>query len=362
MSKKAATAKISLKNASPFADNYNFYNDYNNSISIRTQFFLTLSSLILIFLALIAFSLDLAKVRPILNQTNWAIIPIVILLTILSHLYLSIGFAFVGRIFNQEADFFALFRIAFTSVALSHFLPLGGVSEYSLRILFAKVLKIRVSDLLSTSLFHTFLNLISILILLPAGMFLVLSNIEVSHPLYRLMLVSIASLILLMVLTILVILNHPFRLLMLKLAEKIGKFVLRRNIQAGVWYLDEVLTIGARALRKRPHEFIPPLFLTLIDWLAGILAVWFCLLALGVKANLGAVTIGLIIGTNIGFISMAPGGLGIQEGSIAALFSLLGIPFTQGLLSSILFRLTFQLPPFVIGLISYWRIFRQAEK
>jgi uncharacterized membrane protein YbhN (UPF0104 family) len=58
---------------------------------------------------------------------------------------------------------------------------------------------------------------------------------------------------------------------------------------------------------------------------------------------------------------MIPGGLGVQEGSMAAVYALLGVPFGQALLAAILFRAIYYFIPFLFSLGFYWRLMRGED-
>jgi uncharacterized membrane protein YbhN (UPF0104 family) len=56
---------------------------------------------------------------------------------------------------------------------------------------------------------------------------------------------------------------------------------------------------------------------------------------------------------------MIPGGLGVQEASLAGIYALLGIPFAQAVLVSILFRVVYDFIPFLLSLGLYRRLIRR---
>ena len=53
---------------------------------------------------------------------------------------------------------------------------------------------------------------------------------------------------------------------------------------------------------------------------------------------------------------MVPGGLGVQEGSMAGVYHLLGVPLEQAVLVSLLFRLVYYVIPFGVSLAFYWYV------
>ena len=70
------------------------------------------------------------------------------------------------------------------------------------------------------------------------------------------------------------------------------------------------------------------------------------------------VVTGFAVGVAAGVMSMVPGGLGVQEGSMAGAYHLLGVPLEQGVLVSFLFRLVYYMVPFGVSLLFYRNVLR----
>jgi len=73
----------------------------------------------------------------------------------------------------------------------------------------------------------------------------------------------------------------------------------------------------------------------------------------------GVVVTGFAVGVAAGVMSMVPGGLGVQEGSMAGAYHLLGVPLEQGVLVSFLFRLVYYMIPFGVSLLFYRNVLRE---
>ena len=73
----------------------------------------------------------------------------------------------------------------------------------------------------------------------------------------------------------------------------------------------------------------------------------------------GVVVTGFAVGVAAGVMSMVPGGLGVQEGSMAGAYHLLGVPLEQGVLVSFLFRLVYYMVPFGVSLLFYPNVLRE---
>ena len=105
---------------------------------------------------------------------------------------------------------------------------------------------------------------------------------------------------------------------------------------------------------------VVPVVLTVLDWVAVLFAFWLCLEAVGLSVGPRVLIAGFAIGMNVGVVSLVPGGLGVQEGSQAAVLALFGIPFGPALLASVLFRFVYFLVPFIVSLPLYYVILRPA--
>lgn len=84
---------------------------------------------------------------------------------------------------------------------------------------------------------------------------------------------------------------------------------------------------GVLAIRQRPASLALILLLIAVDWLTSAIALGFCFRALGPPVSPGTLMAGFVIGIMAGVISMIPGGLGVQEGSMAGVFTLLGASY-----------------------------------
>ncbi|MGB3681320.1 MAG: flippase-like domain-containing protein, partial [Rubrobacteraceae bacterium] len=103
-----------------------------------------------------------------------------------------------------------------------------------------------------------------------------------------------------------------------------------------------------------------PLVFVVGDWGASIATLWFCFAALGQPVSPGILIAGFAVGVTVGMLSMVPGGLGVQEGSMAATYALFGVPLGQAALAAVLFRLVYYIVPFLVSLAFYRRLLREV--
>jgi uncharacterized protein (TIRG00374 family) len=151
--------------------------------------------------------------------------------------------------------------------------------------------------------------------------------------------------------------RHP----LVKILARLGKRVLRRDYLVWLSQVDESLTLGTQAILRRPLLLLWIMLLTVLDFASSIAAMGFVFLALGTSLNPAVLVTGYVIGIMAGVVSMVPGGFGIQEGSMAGIYALLGVRLEQAVLAAILFRILYYLVPYFLILPFYRRLLTRAK-
>jgi uncharacterized protein (TIRG00374 family) len=316
----------------------------------------------LIIIGLIVVALDWHEVKKILGETDWKLVPVALLFTAISYTCLSFGFATANRIFGIRLRWRDLSEIGFVSVVLNHLISAGGAAGYSVRFLLMGDQGASVRDILAASLFNSYLDSMGMLALLPIGM----GYLFVKHPLGPGMTVVVGvSAVLLVILSFLgtaLVFIRSLRTAVLRAIGRAGRFVTRRDFQSTLKDFDDTMTRAVAVLHTRPLLLFLMIALVVFDWASSVAALWFCFDALGDPIPLGVLLTGFTLGITAGAVSMVPGGLGIQDGSMAGLYALLGVPLQKAVLASILFRLVYYLVPYLVSLVFYGRLLRQVGR
>ncbi|MDD5093514.1 MAG: flippase-like domain-containing protein [Dehalococcoidia bacterium] len=299
---------------------------------------------------------DWREVERSIDQANWKLMPLAITFTVFSYAFLSYSFVVVNRIFGILMDRRDLFEIGFVSMAMSRLVP--AIGGYSVRLLLMNRRGIAVADIVAASVFHTYFNNLVVVSLLPMGLFYLL----VSHPLTQGEAVGLALAAVLLVLAIILatilVFGRSTRVVVLRVLNRVGMLLTRRRIGSHLRAFDTTLNYGVAKIRKRPRLIILLVAQIAGNWLAAVAVLGFCFYALGVSIGYGVLLTGFAVGITAGTLSMIPGGLGVQEGSMAGIYALLGVSFEQALMASILFRVVYYFIPFFISLGFYPRLLR----
>ena len=322
----------------------------------------TLITILIILVGVIVVASDWRDMQLVLLKADWRFILPALLFTFLSYFCYSYSYAFVCQLIGIQMRKREAAEACFVSVVVNHIVTTGGVLGYSIRYLLMKMYGVSFKDFLASSFLHYYLTSLDMLIFLPLTLIYLLTHANVPQGIaiaFGLMTLFFSSV--LFITTILVLFPSKRQPIINVFASLSLKF-LHRDIHNWLNQLDESLTRGTKAIQKQPTLLVGIMLLTLIDFISSIIAMGFVLQALGPSVNPPVVVTGYVIGIMAGLISMVPGGFGVQEGSIAGVYSILGVNFEQAVLAAILFRILYYLIPYFLILIFYSRLLRVAKQ
>lgn len=322
----------------------------------------TLIVLLIAMLGIVLIASDWHEMRDVLIKADWRFIPLVLLFTFLSYTFYSYAYAIVSQMLGIRMGKNELAEVCFISTIVNHVLTTGGVVGYSLRYLLMKMYDVTLKDVLSSSILHYYLTSLDMLTFLPLSFIYLMLNGQVPRGVaIALGLMTLLFALVLIIFTGFFLFPSKRRPMMLFFA-KIAKRILRRDIVSWMTQLDETLTQSTQAIRQKPFRLISIMLLTLADFASSIIAMGFVFDALGPAVKAGSLVTGYVIGIMAGLLSMVPGGLGVQEGSMAGIYAMLGVRLEQAVLAAILFRLMYYLLPYLLILPFYNRLLVRAGK
>lgn len=324
------------------------------------------AALIFVVLFLIAgtliITLDWKEMQQVIGQANWLLLAPSLFFTGLSYICLSISLAMVFRVFGIKENFNDLLRIGFVSNVASYLMNIGGATGVSLQYVLLKRRGLATEDILAPSLFQLYFSGLMLVVLLPVSLLYILFSRQLSPGTAMGISIATGFLVLLLIIATVVVFSSRVRGMLLRNLGRVVHFIIRRKIDTALNDFDNAMTRGVTIIRHRPGVILILLLVGVGDWVGAVTALWFCFAALGIFLGVGTLITGFSLGITAGFISMIPGGLGVQEGSMAGIFTLLGIPGRTAILAAILFRIVYYFVPFLISLGFYHRLLRESSK
>ena len=146
------------------------------------------------------------------------------------------------------------------------------------------------------------------------------------------------------------------------MAIRVWHFFTHRDASRFVDSFNNTANEGLYSLRHSSSTILVILGLVLVDWFGTLTALYVCFRIIGLSVGPGVLILGYLTGRTAGAISFTPGGAGVQEASMAGIYSLLGEPFSSVLIAAVLFRLVYYFIPFGISLAFYRNLVHVAIK
>jgi uncharacterized protein (TIRG00374 family) len=325
------------------------------------NWFVTILIIIITVLGMVVVASDWQEMRLVLSRADWHYLPLVLLFTFFSYSFYSYAYSVVAKMLGIQMRTRELAEVCFISTVVNHVLTTGGVVGYSLRYLLMKMYKVSLKDVLTSSILHYYLTSLDMLVFLPISFIYLLLHATIPRGIVIALSLMILLFGLVLILITTLVLFPSRRRPIISMLARIGRKILRRDLLTWLTQLDDTLTCGTEAFRHKPLTLIWVMLLTLTDFACSIIAMGFVFEALGPAVKAGALVTGYVIGIMAGLLSMVPGGLGVQEGSMAGIYALLGVRFQQAVLAAILFRILYYLLPYFLILPFYNRLLHRAK-
>jgi uncharacterized protein (TIRG00374 family) len=316
--------------------------------------------IVLIGAAVIAF--DWQEASRLIGEANWFLSIVALLFTAISYFLFCSSFVVISRLFEIDISRLKLLQIGYVSIALDNILALSGAGGLSLRIILTRPYRVKTSRVIAASIYQSYFDGLVLLILLLAGLvFLVLSHTVQGGAAVG-TIFSAGIMAFFIILATISIFIARVRAPIMRALNALSKFVVHKDIMPYLNTFDNSLAFGRTSARNRPLVIVAILGLIASYWAFMLIVLWFCFYALGGIVKPDILITGFTIGIAAGNISMVPGGFGVQEASMAGIYALMGISLTQALLAVILFRVCYDIIPYIASWGLYRSILKQPKQ
>jgi uncharacterized protein (TIRG00374 family) len=288
---------------------------------------------------------DRDEIRQVVTTVRPFYIFLALVFTAVSYIFSCLTFIEVASMVDLGLDPRYLAKAGFTATVINSLVSMPLISGYSTRFIFMHHPDVPKSKTASYVLLHTQIANMIPLILLPFSLLymLMFGSLGRDHRTLGLQVLGLFFLLLLLNLSLLI---KKARLFIIALVLKIADLFKYRIDPGKFERLENNITLSVDLLLKRPHQFVTSMLFTLMNWLFAMFALGACFNALGGYISISVLMLGYIIGATIGVASIIPGGVGVQEVSMAGIFALFGVNISQAILAAILFRLIYYIIPF----------------
>jgi len=318
-----------------------------------------ISVALMILVGAIIIFFDRNQVSQVWGKAEWNYLGIAMGFIALSYLLESISMVVMLRIFSVKINKYYLMRVGFVSSVLSNLIALPAA--LALRSLVLERHGATQSQIIGSTLVLAYFKNLVFFILIPVSLIYVIFTYPLVFGGVAVMVLIIGVLIVAITVATVITFNERLRTFVLRVIVRFWHFVTHKNIEPALNNFGMTVTQGMKELRKNRKMGFILIALVTGDVAAMITGLYFCFQALGVPVHLGVLITGFNFGITLTVISFIPGDLGVQEASIAGILAIFGVPFSQGVLGAMLFRVIYYFVPFVFSLGFYWSLLKEVR-
>jgi glycosyltransferase 2 family protein len=328
---------------------------------VRVAFVLGLAAFGAIFLFV-----DFRELWAVLAHANPWMVGLPLLCMVASYLTMARSYQGIADAAGHPVPLVDMLKITFVANSMNYLVATGGLSGFAVRMYFFTRLGMPSQMAVIVSLAQTFLTNITLLAFVLVGF----AYVFASHTLQGSALVATTALLALAIaaagLAALLLLHPRLRRRTLFWLAQTSYWIMHRLLphrtpaRTHIWRYQFNLNRGITFLLSRKQAMAAPLFYIIVDWGLTILILYTSFLTVRYWIDLAEVIVGFAVGIVLSFATLIPGGLGVMEGSMAAIFASLGVPFETAVVAVLLFRVAYYLLPLLISLFFLHGMFVQG--
>ncbi len=287
------------------------------------------------------------------------------LATVGSYLTMAWSYQGIARAAGYPIPFAEMCRITLVANTANYLLSTGGLSGFALRMYLFARRGIPAGSAVLISLVQTLLTNLVLLAFVAWGFVLLLW----SHNLVGRDLVAAGSILAafsaaVVALCVALVRRKWRRGLFYRTARFVDRVLLRvaphrKPRRSTLIRFQHNLNVGFDFLLQRPHDMVGPTVYIVLDWIFTLLVLSTAFIAIGTPIAMSHVIAGFAIGMFFSIASLVPGGLGIMDGSMAAVFVTLGVQFEQAVIAILIFRAAYYGLPILGTLLLAPRMLRR---
>lgn len=310
---------------------------------------------------------DFRELWAVLSRADLWLLTLPFLCMVASYITMARSYQGIAVAAGCPVSLTEMLKITFVANSMNYLVATGGLSGFAVRLYFFTRLGMASQTAVVVSLAQTFLTNCTLLGFVLIGFIYVFS----SHTMQGSALIAMTILLILAVvasaLAALLLLHPGLRRRTLFWIAQSAYWLLHRLLphrappRTHIWRYQFNLNRGITFLLSRKRVMLAPLFYIIVDWFLTILILYTSFLTVRYSIDFAEVIVGFAVGIVLSFASLIPGGLGIMEGSMAAIFSSMGVPFETAVVAVLLFRVIYYLLPLLISLFFLHGMFVQGS-
>jgi uncharacterized protein (TIRG00374 family) len=274
----------------------------------------------------------------------------------------------IARAAGSDVPFWEMLKITFVANTVNYVVSTGGLSGFAVRLYFFIRLSIPSGTAVIISLVQTFITNTILLLFVVAGF----AYLLMSHDLHGYALGTIAVLLFFFILaacvSVLLLFHRTLRRRTLFVLAEAAHWFLHRFFprhkpaRVRIWRFQRNLNRGIEFLLARKRHMVGPTLWIIVDWIITMLILYSAFIAVRYPIPMSFVVVGFAVGIILSLVSFVPGGLGVMEGSMAAIFASLSVPFETAVVAVLIFRVAYYVLPLIVSVFFFRTMLLQGAR
>jgi uncharacterized protein (TIRG00374 family) len=291
-----------------------------------------------------------------------------LLFSFLSYAAMARSYQGIADLAGQRLPFPVWLRITFVSNTVNYVVTSAGLSGFAVRMYLLSQYGVQSGRAVLISLVQTFLTNVTLLIFILAGFVSLLMRQQLTGTPLVLASALLALFAGALLYGVVLLLHRRLRRLTLFWIGNVAHRLLRRFAPSRTpqlvrfWRFQHRLDTGIQFLLSRRGGMVGPTAWITFDWVLTSGILWAAFRAVSHPLSPGVIMVGFGVGLFFSLVSFVPAGLGIMEGSMAAVFVSLGVPFEKAIVAILIFRVSYHLIPLVVSVFLFHGVFRAARR
>ena len=319
-------------------------------------------------LALLFVFSDSKKLWATASTVDPVLLSIPVICALGSYIVMARSYQGIAEAAGCHVPFWDMLKITFVANTVNYLVSTSGLSGFALRLFFFLRLSIPSGTAVIISLVQTFITNLILLLFVVAGFAYLLT----SHDLHGYALGTTSTLLFFFILIAAVAMLLLFhrqlrRRTLFILAEVVHWFMHRffprqQLARMRIWRFQRNLNRGIEFLLARKARMIIPTLWIIADWVFTLLILYGAFVAVRYPIPMTFVVVGFAVGIILSLVSFVPGGLGVMEGSMAAIFVSLSVPFETAVVAALIFRVAYYVLPTIISVFFFRGMLLQGAR
>jgi uncharacterized protein (TIRG00374 family) len=339
------------------------------SMRIKAKNWLKIGIFIFIAVAVLVSVSDIRKIVRLSARMDPYFLGLSFSAAFVSYLLIALSLKKILELMDIRLSFFEIFNISWVSTSINYVMSVGGIGGFTARIYLLKKKGISYSETIIVSIIHSFIMNVILMLFVLIGFSSLIASKQMR--IYN-FIVSSFFIFFALYLTYLAfksVVNREFREGWI---DRIGRWINKLHSflskEEGSLIAGETLASfkgefnqGMELMKLRRGELKAPVLYCFLDWILCLFTLYFAFLAVHYFIHPEVLVVGFAVGLFASILSLIPGGLGVMEGSMAAIYYSLEVPLEEAIVAVILYRLIYYVFPFLTSLLLYRSLFREAR-